>query len=219
MLLTTGGHLWLLSTPNAQEGYFYRAYTDPAMKFKTFHVSSEEVAEARPEPQRSIMLGYLAREKLRMSVVEYSQQYLAMFQEELGQLFKDDLVISRQVLERKQGVNPYSSYFLGVDVARMGGDESTFMVFERKENKFFHRESVVQRYTLTTETLDKIHELDSKFNFKGIYVDSGGLGVAISDQLLNDSRTRTKVVEINNASRSVTFDDKRRRRLLKVQGK
>jgi len=34
MLLTTNGVLWLLSTPNAKQGYFYEAYTNPEMKFK-----------------------------------------------------------------------------------------------------------------------------------------------------------------------------------------
>ena len=67
MLLTTGGKMWLLSTPNAKQGYFFDAYTDPSMGFKTFHVTSEEVAKARPEPQRTIMLQYLKREKERMT--------------------------------------------------------------------------------------------------------------------------------------------------------
>ena len=40
MLLTTGGRMWLLSTPNAMEGYFFKCYTDPAMGFVTFHVNS-----------------------------------------------------------------------------------------------------------------------------------------------------------------------------------
>ena len=100
MLLTTGGSLWLLSTPNAREGYFYEAFTNPVFGFKTFHVNSEEVAANRPEPMRSMMLAHLEREKIRMSSLEYSQQYLAQFMEELSQLFRDDLVSGCQVLDR-----------------------------------------------------------------------------------------------------------------------
>lgn len=217
MLLTTGGHLWLLSTPNAQEGYFYEAYTNPAFGFKTFHVNSEEVAQSRPEPMRSMMLQYLEREKLRMSPMQYAQQYLAQFQEELGQLFSDSLIQQCQCLDRTSITSiKSSSFYLGVDVARMGGDESTFEVFELLNGKFYHRENIVTKYTLTTDTISKILELDRVYNFKTIYIDDGGLGVAVFDQLLNTPQTRKKVEAINNASRSLDNEDSpRKRKLLK----
>lgn len=224
MLLTTGGSLWLLSTPNAQEGYFYEAYTNPSFGFKTFHVNSEEVANARPEPQRSIMLAYLEREKARMSPMQYAQQYLAQFQEELGQFFPDALINKAQQLDRiffdaqdnfKAEYYRNGTFFLGVDVARMGGDETTFEILEKKDKKFYHRESICNKYTMTTETIKKILELDSLYNFKQIYIDDGGLGVAVFDQLLTVTTTKHKVVAINNASRSLEVNANRTRKLLK----
>ena len=216
MLLTTGGSLWLLSTPNAQEGYFYEAYTNPAYGFKTFHINSEEVANARPEPQRTIMLNYLEREKQRMSPMQYAQQYLAQFQEELGQLFPDKLIQESQTLDREKiDVVEGKSFYLGVDVARMGGDETTFEILERKDGKYYQRENFVTKYTLTTDTISKVLELDRIYNFKNIYIDDGGLGVAVFDQLLNTSQTKSKVVAINNASRSIDRDENRKRKLLK----
>lgn len=214
MLLTTGGKLWLLSTPNAQEGYFYEAYTNPVFGFKTFHVNSEEVADKRSEPQRSIMLNYLEREKARMTDLQYAQQYLAQFLEELRQLFSDELIKRCQTLKRPALISK-GEYFLGMDVARLGGDETTFEILERKEKKYFQRENLVYKYTLTTHTISKALELDRLYKFKQMYVDSGGLGVGISDYLLYTPQTRNKVVEINNASRSIEVDDKRKRRLLK----
>lgn len=214
MLFSTGGSLWLLSTPNAQEGYFYKAYTDPSFGFKTFHVNSEEVAQQRPEPQRSIMLAYLEREKLRMSPMQYAQQYLAQFQEELGQFFPDTLIQSAQLLERQPTISK-GIYYLGVDVARMGGDETTFEILEYKEKKYFQRENLVHRYTLTTDTISKILALDLLYDFRQIYIDDGGLGVAVFDQLLNTNQTKNKVIAINNASRSLDRDESRKRKLLK----
>jgi len=213
MLLTTGGSLWLLSTPNAQEGYFYKAYTDPSYGFRTFHVNSEDVANARAEPMRSLMLAHLEREKLRMSPMQYAQQYLAQFQEELGQLFSDELIQGAQVMDRVPLVK--GDYYLGVDVARMGGDETTFEILERKDKKYYQRENITNKYTLTTETISKILELDRIYDFKQIYIDDGGLGVAVFDQLLNTNQTKNKVVAINNAARSIEMDNNRRRKLLK----
>lgn len=216
MLLTTGGHLWLLSTPNAGEGYFYEAYTDPSMGFKTFHVNSEEVADARPEPQRSMMIKYLEREKARMTDLQYSQQYLAQFLEEMSQMFPDDLIKGVQKVKRIPS-SSFSSgeFYLGVDVARMGGDETTFEVLEKRKDQLIQREHIINRYTLTTETIFKILELDNLFHFKKIYIDDGGLGVAVFDQLLDEEQTQRKVIAINNASRALDRDSKRRKKLLK----
>jgi len=221
MLLTTGGQIWLLSTPNARQGYFYEAYTNPDMHFKTFHVNSEEVAEARPEPNRSIMKSYLATEKARMTNLQYSQQYLAQFLEELGQLFPDDLIKSQQMLQRvvpPLTSSPSGDFYLGVDVARMGGDETTFEILEKIDDKFYHRENLMHKYTLTTETTDKILELDNLYNFRQIYIDDGGMGAAIFDNLLAESQTSSKIVAINNAARALNPDEwkeNRRKKLLK----
>jgi len=214
MLLTTGGSLWLLSTPNAKEGYFYEAYTNSAFGFKTFHVNSEEVAKQRPEPQRSMMLQYLEREKARMSPLQYAQQYLAQFQEELSQLFPDNLITQCQQLDRPQSFTA-GVYYLGVDVARMGGDETTFEILQFKDKKYYQVENIVNRYTLTTETILKVIELDRLYDFRNIYIDDGGLGVAVFDQLLQFTQTKNKVIAINNASRPLEVNENRTRKLLK----
>ena len=216
MLLTTGGKMWLLSTPNAMQGYFYEAYTNPEMGFKTIHVSSEEVGDARPEPQRSIMLEYLKREKGRMTELQYAQQYLAQFLEELGQFFPDDLIHATQTEDRVQcSSNPDSSYYLGVDVARMGGDETTFEILEKVKDDWYHRENITHTYTLTTETIDKIIALDTIYDFKRIYIDDGGLGAPVLDQLLISDQVKRKVEGINNASRALDRDSNRRKKLMK----
>jgi len=165
---------------------------------------------------RSHMLSYLEGEKSRMTELEYAQQYLAQFQEELGQLFPDSLIQRAQQLKRASPlVTRNKTFFLGVDVARMGGDETTFEILERIDGKFYQRENIVNKYTLTTQTIAKILELDRTYNFKQIYIDDGGLGVAVFDQLLNTSQTKRKVVAINNASRSIEVDENRKRKLLK----
>jgi len=226
ILLTTGGVTWMLSTPNAMKGYFYEAYTDPKLGFQTFHVNSEEVAQARPEPMRSHMLHHLELERARMTKLQYAQQYLAQFLEELGQFFPDSLINACQVLERTSINTPYKSpafnssqglgeFYLGVDVARMGGDESTFEVLEEVKDVYFHRENLMRKYTLTTDTTDEVIRLDTLYDFNTIFIDDGGLGVAVFDQLLHEDQTKRKVVPINNARRALDRDETRKKKLLK----
>jgi hypothetical protein len=73
----------------------------------------------------------------------------------------------------------------------------------------------MHRYTLTTQTIDKILELDALYHFKSIYIDDGGIGAAIFDQLLSEPQTSSKVVPINNASRALDKDSTRHKKLLK----
>jgi hypothetical protein len=60
----------------------------------------------------------------------------------------------------------------------------------------------------------KIISLNQLYNFKQIYVDSGGMGVAVCDMLREVDSTKRKVVEINNASRPYTHDG-RTKKILK----
>ena len=149
-----------------------------------------------------------------MTTLQYSQQYLAQFLEELGQLFPDDLINKCQTRTREKDIKP-GEYYLGVDVARMGGDETTFEILEQVGDVLYQRDNIVHTYTLTTATTDKVLELDKIYNFKAIYIDDGGLGVAVFDQLLQEDVTRRKVIAINNASRPLDRDASRTKKLLK----
>ena len=130
-------------------------------------------------------------------------------------MFPDELIKKSQTMERVKDVTPDGEYYLGIDMARMGGDEITFEIFEKKKDRLIQRENIVDRYKLTTETTDKVLQLNNLFSFKRIYIDDGGLGVAVFDQLLQEESTKGKIVAINNASRPLDKDAKRRKKLLK----
>lgn len=215
MLLTTGGNIILISTPNTKEGYFYECYTDAKLGFKTFHINSEEVAEKRDEPSKSYMKEWMAKEKIRMTTLNYAQQYLAQFLEELQQLFPDDLV-KECMTEKRRTLLPSGNYYLGVDVARMGGDESTFEILFKKDKYLHQVENIMITKAFLKTTTEQILELNKKYDrIKKIGIDDGGLGVAVFEQLLMEEGTRRKVEALNNASRSLDRDDTRHKKLLK----
>ena len=47
-LLTTGGEIWMCSTPFGRQGYFYECFQNKNKRFTVFHISSEEVIKNRP---------------------------------------------------------------------------------------------------------------------------------------------------------------------------
>lgn len=217
MLSTTGGNIILISTPYGRTGYFYDCFNDDT--FRTWHVSSEEVAKSRQDPQRTNMLKFYENEKERMTELQYAQEYLGEFVDELRQLFPDSLIKEICIL-RKEDVLPYNQngeFYLGVDIARMGGDASTFQVLEKvNKDRYNHILQIAETKKLTTWTYDKILELDNIFHFKKIGIDagSGSLGVTILDFLLR-SPVKRKVEALNNRQINLDYTGERKRNLLK----
>lgn len=217
MLLTTGGRMTLLGTPKGRSGFFYQCFSDPT--FITFHVNSIDVISQRKlsdvwtEKQRELALQHIEREKSRMSSLKFAQEYLGEFVDDLRQFFSDSL-LRKCMTEKRKEILQGHSYFLGVDVARMGGDETTFEIIDRiSKEKLIHVENITRKETLLTDTIREILELDKKYNFKKIYIDDGGLGVGVFDYLHEFQQTKRKVIAINNAKRSI--DSERGKTLLK----
>ena len=206
MLAVTGGNIILLSTPHGRGGFYYRCFNDE--KFKSFHVSSEDC----PRKNQS----FLDHEKSWMTKAQYAQEYLGEFVDELRQFFPDDLIKACQKAKRRNQILPGRNYFLGVDIARMGEDESTFEIIDRTERKnLIQVENLITKHTLTTETTKMILNLEKQYHFKQIFVDDGGMGVGVFDQLLTEETTKRKVIAINNASRPLTREEKKKKRAIK----
>jgi len=175
-----------------------------------FHISSEEVIKNRPvsegwtKERKEASIKILEEEKEDMSELRYSQEYLGLFIDDLRRYFSDELINRICTLERPNTIKKDQVYSLGVDIARMGDDDSTFEILRRMENnQLIHVESVVTRKTLTTQTERQILNLDKLYDFQHIYLDagSGSLGVGIFDHLLDNEQTKRKVVAINNRAR------------------
>lgn len=214
MLAMTGGDTWLLSTPRGREGYFYNCFQDES--YTKFHISTEDVLNfpSRTELQKADLRKTIDHDKKHMTKLEYAQEYLGEFVDELMQFFNDDLI--RKCMTQTKSCVLSKDLFLGVDVARMGGDETVLCSVER-----INRESIkmfdldVSVNTMLTHTVRLILHKDRQYKFKKIYIDDGGLGVGVFDPLLEDDQTKRKVVAINNASRPLEADKKRNKKLLK----
>jgi len=207
MLAVTRGDIILLSTPFGKDNFFFRCFNDP--NFTSFHVSSEDC------PRKN--QAFLDQEKKRMTTLQYAQEYLGEFVDELLRFFSDD-VINNSLLPQYAPIkmkSQFSNHYLGVDVAGLGGDETVlFSVGEHKGN-LEETDLEVYKKTRTTDTVRKILHKDASFHYRSIYIDDGGLGVAVFDPLLEHEQTKRKVVSINNSSRALTKDKKRRKKLLK----
>jgi len=203
MLSVTGGTMDISSTPRGKTGYFYECSDDSALEhikpnFTRFYVSAEDCPRHTDE--------FLEGERRDMSMVEYAQEYLAKFLDEVKQFLPTELIMELSTLNRGL-INLEKDYYLGVDIGGMGKDPSTFEIFDGTDKEDIKQvENMVlgeKTELRTTDTTDQIVILNKQYYFNGIGVDDGGAGVGVLDQLLIEDETKRKVIGLNNASRIV----------------
>jgi hypothetical protein len=103
-----------------------------------------------------------------------------------------------------------------VDVARLGSDETALVAVRLLENETIEMVDIeITRHTHLTETIRRIKNMHSRWNFRKIYIDSGGVGGGVVDVLLETDEIKRRIVAIDNATRSLDREGKQKRRLLK----
>jgi len=190
---STRGFGWiiLLSTPFGKGGYFYESFHDD--DFRSWHISSENC--------KRISKVFLSKKRKTMSKMQYAQEWLGEFVDEYQQLFPTELLkgcmtfIDWSLKEKQLG----SGFYLGVDVARYGGDENAFVICELSGKEL----KVVKCHTTervsTTDTIGRIIDFDRLYGFKRVFIDDAGVGGGVTDVLIE--RLGRRVVGLNNSSR------------------
>jgi hypothetical protein len=219
IILTTGGEIWMASTPFGKQGYFWQKFDESHnqkaedSRFKVFYVTTVEVMKNRPisvgwtERQREDAVRILEIEEKEMSRLEFGQEYLGLFMEDLQQFFPDELIKKCQTERRTEGIEK-GVYYLGVDIARMGEDQTTFEILKLDNDRMVQVENQITTKTYLTETTRHIIALNKQYDFKKIYIDDEGIGVGVFDALMDETTTKRKTEGLNNSKRVIDADGK-----------
>ena len=212
MLSTTGGDIILLSTPHGKKGYFWQSYSMSELGFKVWHINSVENAQTRPisetwpEWRKTAQINFIENEKLRMTEKEFGQEYLGQFVDDLSQWF-DDEELKRTLIQEKQVIAKEGNFCLGVDIGRMGGDATVFVVFEKRNEYMMQRDKIVWKEAKLDQIAYKIIEMDKIWNFKKIYLDNGGIGIGVYDMLVGTPGFgKKRIIGVNNSEVVVQYD-------------
>jgi hypothetical protein len=220
-LLTTAGRIILVSTPHGKQGYFYECYTNKNNRFKVFHVTSEDVIRNRlisntwTETQRAEAIRFLEEEKADMSDLQFGQEYMGKFLDDLKQFFSDDWIMKVCTAQRTP-CDRDSTYVMGCDLARLGGDASTFEIFKKLgDNRVIQVENISKKGLRTMQNENQILDLISIWNISKVGIDagSGTLGVSIYDHL--QPKLRNKLVAMNNRRVALDREGKKTQRIFK----
>ena len=206
MLSVAKGSLDIASTPfgkrdkENRETFFYKCSFDDS--FKKFYASAEDCPRHSKE--------FLAKEKERMTKLQYAQEYLAKFLDDLQRVFSDKLINEICILKRKKTITE-GTYFLGCDVGRKK-DPFTFEILQKIDDELIQVENIVIKDVSIPDNVKRIIRLNEQYHFKKEYIDSGGMGIAVCDILRDDEENKRKVVEINNASRRFKEEGQEKRK-------
>lgn len=226
ILLTTGGEIWMCSTPFGKQGFFWRAYQNKDNRYKLFITNTEEVVYNRPisnswtKEQREKAIEFLEQEKREKTELQYGQEYLGLFLDDLRR-FYDDKWIENVCILKRQPILPNYSNYLGVDIARMGGDKTTYEGLHAPSNRDHPNNPIkqiehhIEDHQFTTHTENRIiTEFSPRYEKIGIDAGSGSLGVGVFDHLLQHPATKKKVVAMNNRTIATDYSGKKQQRIM-----
>ena len=198
------GYIVLLSTPFGKGGYFYHSFTDK--NFKSFHVSSEKCVRMSQE--------FLRSERSRLTKAQYRQEYLGEFIDEYNQYFPTDLIKKQMTFiewNRKDHGLANARYYLGQDLALMGGDEFANVIVEEQSRKLKAVWTQAREKVRTTMIIGETQVLDDLWGFNRIFTDTGGLGEPIVE-MMQDKLGRRRVIGLNNASKRIQVQGEEKKR-------
>jgi phage terminase large subunit-like protein len=176
--MATKASVWLTSTPFGKQGYFYESSQQSRPKvedglWREFHVRSIDNPKIASDP--------LFLEQVKsLSAEEYTQEVDGEFLDIGDSLIPFDLLMAAHT--RKWSPVGATRYFMGLDVARSGRDETVFMTIEVDEdNKIRVVEYEKESQSNLVDIVGRVGELMQKYPYETIFIDETGLGGGVVD--------------------------------------
>lgn len=137
---------------------------------------------------------YLAEEgkkDIEKDILEYGEDSMYVQAEILGNFIEDrDAYFSRELIEScieeysiPEAINRKYSYYLGVDFARMGTDESIFVPLMSFGGGLRVNDLIETKHKLLTDAIGRIINMENEYNFVKALLDETGLGSGPTDVL------------------------------------
>ncbi len=175
--MATQARVWLTSTPFSKSGYFYEACQNakpknPEGMWTEFHVKSTENPLVQEDPTFIEEIKKLTRE-------EYVQEVEGEFLD-IGDALIPNSLIADAVVDKVMKGNV--RYFMGVDVARTGRDETVYTICGVDDNDHVFVEHVeAESQSNVVDVCGRMGEFVRDYKIETVYVDETGLGGGLID--------------------------------------
>jgi len=176
--LATRVRVWITSTPFGMHGYFYDQHlldSRPLVKdgtWKEFHVKSIDNPFVKDDPLFLTLIKGLTK-------AEYTQEVLGEFLDIGDSLIPYSLLRDSVSDKKPQG---HVRYYLGVDVARSGLDQTVFTVIAVDEQDIIYViETHADGQSNLVDVAGRIGEYCRKYPIETAYIDETGMGSGVVD--------------------------------------
>jgi hypothetical protein len=175
--MATQARVWLTSTPFSKSGYFFEACQNSKMKnpdglWTEFHVKSTDNPLVREDPT-------FIEEIKRLTKEEYVQEVEGEFLDIGNALIPNTLL--RDAVRDKKPVGEVS-YYMGVDVARSGRDETVYTVIAvDKEEEIFVEDVFAESQSNVVDVCGRIGDMVRDYRLETVFIDETGLGGGLID--------------------------------------
>ncbi len=194
-----------VGTPFGKGGFFYNSHHSD--DYRKWHISSENCKRIDPKDLR--------KEKERLTKAMYLQEWCGEFIDEWNQFFPTKLIKKcmeqLMIWEKAKDYRKEARYYLGMDIARYGGDENAFVVVEELNHNLRAVKCITTERVSTTDTIGRAKVIDSEFKFNKLLIDSGGLGGSVTDQL-EESLGKRRVVGLDNAKKRIQVEGEEKKK-------
>tara|TARA_R110002020_G_scaffold1019_10_gene5229 strand:- start:4422 stop:5807 length:1386 start_codon:yes stop_codon:yes gene_type:complete len=175
--MATKAKVWLTSTPFSKAGYFYEACqnskpSNPDGMWTEFHVKSMQNPLIQEDPT-------FIEEIKRLTKEEYVQEVEGEFLDIGDALIPNSLIQDAMTDGRPKG---RVRYYMGVDVARTGRDETVFTVIAvDDDDKVFVEEVIGESQSNVVQVAGRVSEMVRDYRLETVYIDETGLGGGLVD--------------------------------------
>jgi len=196
--LATDARVWITSTPFGMNNWFYKKHEDsrpsnPSGLWREFHVKSTD----NPLTKKNPIFLSLIRD---MSADMYRQEIEGEFVD-IGNALIPYSLLQESLSDKK----PRGSvrYYMGVDIARKGRDETVFLIMGVDEDeKVYVKETFGEAQSNLVDVAGRIGEYCRKYPIETVYVDETGLGAGVIDiALKQDLPVRGIVFSLSEKSK------------------
>ena len=170
-------NVWLTSTPFSKNGYFYEACqnskpSNPEGMWREFHVKSTDNPMIRDDTT-------FIEEIKRLTKDEYVQEVDGEFLDIGNALIPNHLITEAIVDYIPKG---RVTYYMGVDVARTGRDETVYTVVGLDEEDIIFTEEIeFEDQSNIVQVSGRIQDFVRKYRLETVYIDETGLGGGLVD--------------------------------------
>ncbi|RKY98248.1 MAG: hypothetical protein DRQ10_07620 [Candidatus Hydrothermota bacterium] len=182
-ITTRHSKLYLLGTPAGKTGFFWKAWNNP--QFKRYRIRASDCPIHKKEK--------IELAKTLMPSLKFKTEYEAEFVEEMDTFFSPS-DINSAVIDIPPLTGPINNpairgYYIGVDVARMGKDETVYIVIEasKAESDLQPVYRIVyakaEAKTPLTAVAENVKELIRIWKPKAVAIDETGMGGGVIDIL------------------------------------